>query len=85
MEKSKNQTSEFIEVDKNEIIFFTDHWPIGFQRTVSDALKAKGINIDRVKVQRELTMIKKSYNKEVIETARFLLKAIKGKEYGVSK
>lgn len=81
MKKSQTDNPKLIAVDKEEIIFFSENWPIGFQRIVSEKLKTKGVNIDRQKVQRELTMIKKNYNQEIIETARELLEALTGKKY----
>lgn len=81
MKKSQMNNQQMIAVDKEEIIFFSENWPIGFQRIVSDKLKSQGHHVDRQKVQRELTMIKKSYNKAIIDTARELLEALTGKKY----
>lgn len=78
------KTKQLITVDQEEILFFIENQPVGFPRIIVDHLESKGIKTDRVKVHNELSKIKRTYNKEIIEAARFLLKSIKGLDYSQS-
>ncbi|MFD2962808.1 MULTISPECIES: hypothetical protein [Olivibacter] len=70
-----------INVDAREILFIKEHAPKGFSRIIADSLQSEGITVDRVTVHKEISTLKTNYNKQVIETARRLLKAIKGVEF----
>lgn len=70
-----------IEVDKEEILYFIEHSWTGFPSLVLENLKARGIKSNRQKIHKELTSIKKSYDRAIIESARHLLKSVKGLEY----
>lgn len=72
---------EKIKVDEKEIIFFTKNAPKGFVSLILEGLAEKGIKTNRMQIHREITTIKKSYAKPVIQEARRLLKAIKGLEF----
>ncbi|SJN51570.1 hypothetical protein FM120_31335 [Sphingobacterium faecium PCAi_F2.5] len=73
-----------IEVTGNELQFIRRHAPTGFIRIVSQALIAKGHNINRVKVHQELHTIKDGYNPLIIDKARELLKVLAGVEFSES-
>lgn len=72
---------EKIEVDAREILFFKENAPNSLVSLIMESLSEQGHELNRTQVWRELTTIKKSYLKIVIEEARRLIKAIKGVEY----
>ena len=68
-------------VDPKEILFIKENAPKGFPRMIVEALEAEGKNFDRVRVHKEISTIKDTYNVDVIHTARRLLKAVKNVEF----
>lgn len=77
----KQRGKDVIEVDNDEILFIIEHKTKSFGSLIVEYLENKGITTDRITVHNEITKIKKSYNRPIIEAARFLLKSIKGVEY----
>lgn len=72
---------ELIPVDVNELQFMRENGPTAFARTISEALEADGVLIDRVLVHKELSTLKDGYDARIIRKARELLKVIKKVEY----
>lgn len=70
-----------ITIDPKEILFIKENSPKGFPRMISEALESEGKKIDRVRVHKEISTIKDTYNADIIHTARRLLKAVKNVEF----
>lgn len=77
--------SNTIAIDPKEILFIKENAPTGFPRMIVEALEAEGKKVDRVRVHKEISTIKDGYSIDIIQTARRLLKAIKGVEYSPIK
>jgi hypothetical protein len=70
-----------MKVDPQEIVFIKENAPKAFPRLVQEGLEAQGIEIRREYIYVELSSIKDTYNPDIINEARRLLKAVKGVEY----
>jgi len=70
-----------IEVAGNELQFFRKNAPKGFAGLIAEQLSEEGHKIGRIKVHAELHTIKDGYDEKIINTARQVLKNLKGLEY----
>lgn len=70
-----------IKVEDREILFIKKNAPKGFPNLIMEYLQARGVKVDRVKVHTEISTIKSTYNAQVINAAREILKSVKQVEY----
>lgn len=70
-----------MKVEDREILFIKKNAPKGFPNLIMEYLDARGVKVNRTTVHTEISTIKSSYNPQVINAARAILKSVKQVEY----
>ena len=70
-----------MKVSYNEILFIKENAPKGFPNLIMEYLVARGIKLNRTKIHTEISTLKSSYNEDVIQAAREILKSVKKVQY----
>lgn len=70
-----------IKINHDELIFLYCNSTSTIRRMVLENLLEKGVSTTRFQIDKELRTLKKTYNKNIIEETRRILKVVKGLEF----
>ncbi len=82
---SNKTTQPQIKLEPEEVLFLYKNCDAGIKSVVHERLKAKGINVSKLLITKEISKLKREYNPVVINEVKVVLKDNLGLEYNPSQ